>query len=60
MTNDSRKGAGAVGVRTSPHTEFGPTAEPLESTNILGVVVDTGKLEALKEKEMIYVREVGP
>jgi putative methanogenesis marker protein 3 len=60
MTNDSRKGAGAVGVRTSPHAEFGPTAEPLESTNILGAVVDTGKLEALKEKEMIYVREVGP
>jgi putative methanogenesis marker protein 3 len=60
MTNDSRKGAGAVGVRTSPHVEFGPTAEPFDGTNILGVVVDTGKLDALKEKEMIYVREVGP
>ena len=60
MTNDSRKGTGAVGVRTSPHVEFGPTAEPFDGTNILGVVVDTGKLDALKEKEMIYVREVGP
>ncbi|MDD1659680.1 MAG: methanogenesis marker 3 protein [Methanomicrobiales archaeon] len=60
MTNDSRKGAGAVGIRSSPHREFGPTSEPFEGTNILGVVVDTGKLGALKEKEMIYVREVGP
>jgi putative methanogenesis marker protein 3 len=60
MTNDSRKGTGVVGVRTSPHREFGPTAEPFEGTNLLGTVVDTGKLKALKEKEMIYVREVGP
>ena len=60
MTNDSRKGTGTVGVRTSPHREFGPTAEPFEGTNILGTVVDTGKLKALKEKEMIYVRVVGP
>ena len=60
ITNDSRKGSGTVGVRSSPHREFGPTSEPFEGTNILGVVLDTGKLGALKEKEMIYVREVRP
>ena len=58
MTNDSRKGTGTVGVRSAPNREFGPTAEPFEGTNLIGVVVDTGKLNALKEKEMIYVREV--
>jgi UPF0288 family protein (methanogenesis marker protein 3) len=59
MTNDSRKGTGTVGVRTAPHREFGPTAEPFEGTNLIGTVVDTAKLKSLKEKEMIYVREVG-
>jgi putative methanogenesis marker protein 3 len=59
MTNDSRKGTGTVGVRTAPHREFGPTAEPFEGTNLIGAVVDTAKLKNLKEKEMIYVREVG-
>ena len=30
MTNDSRKGAGLVGVRLSVNKEFGPTSEPFE------------------------------
>jgi UPF0288 family protein (methanogenesis marker protein 3) len=58
MTNDSRKGTGTVGVRTAPNREFGPTAEPFEGTNLIGMVMDTGKLKSLKEKETIYVREV--
>jgi putative methanogenesis marker protein 3 len=58
MTNDSRRGAGTVGVRAAPHGEFGPTAEPFEGTNIFGLIVDTGKLEGLREKDMVYVREV--
>jgi len=58
ITNDSRKGAGLVGVRLSANTEFGPTSEPFEGTNILGRVIDTDKLKKLKEKEMVYIREV--
>jgi UPF0288 family protein (methanogenesis marker protein 3) len=58
MTNDSRKGAGTVGVRAAPHTEFGPTSEPLEGTNLFGILVDNGKLAGLKEKDMVYVKEV--
>ncbi|HUK38078.1 MAG TPA: methanogenesis marker 3 protein [Methanomicrobiales archaeon] len=58
MTNDARKGAGTIGVRAAPHTEFGPTSEPLEGTNLFGALVDTGKLAGLKEKDMVYVREV--
>jgi putative methanogenesis marker protein 3 len=58
MTNDSRKGAGTIGVRAAPHGEFGPTAEPFEGTNLFGILVDTGKLAGLKEKDMVYVKEV--
>ncbi len=58
MTNDSRRGAGTIGVRAAPHGEFGPTSEPLEGTNIFGAVADAGKLEGLREKDMVYVREV--
>jgi putative methanogenesis marker protein 3 len=58
MTNDSRKGAGLVGVRLSANREFGPTSEPFEGTNIIGRVIDTEKLKKLKEKETVYIREV--
>ena len=58
MTNDSRKGAGTVGVRAAAHGEFGPTSEPLEGTNIFGLLVDSGKFDTLREKDMVYVREV--
>jgi putative methanogenesis marker protein 3 len=58
MTNDARRGAGTVGIRAADHGEFGPTAEPFEGTNIFGALTDTGKLAGLREKEMIYVKEV--
>jgi len=58
ITNDSRKGAGLVGVRLSANKEFGPTSEPFEGTNLIGHVIDTGKLKKVKEREMVYIREV--
>lgn len=58
ITNDSRKGAGLVGVRTTDNSEFGPTSEPFESTNIIGILRDMNKLPSLKEKEIIFIREV--
>ena len=58
MTNDSRKGAGLVGVRLSDNREFGPTSEPFEGTNLIGRVIDTEKLKTLKERENVYIREV--
>ena len=58
ITNDSRKGAGLVGVRLSANREFGPTSEPFEGTNIIGRVIDTEKLKKLKERETVYIREV--
>jgi len=58
MTNDSRKSAGLVGVRTVPSSEFGPTSEPLEGTNIIGKILEPEKLEDLIEGEKVYLREV--
>jgi putative methanogenesis marker protein 3 len=58
MTNDSRRGAGTIGMRAAPHGEFGPTSEPFEGTNIFGLLLDTGKLAGLREKDMVYVKEV--
>ncbi|RXE55701.1 hypothetical protein ABH15_05525 [Methanoculleus taiwanensis] len=58
MTNDSRKGSGMVGVRTTESAEFGPTSEPFTGTNIIGTVTEVEKLEGLKEGSMVYIREV--
>ncbi len=58
MTNESRKGVGMVGVRTSENSEFGPTSEPFSGTNIMGTVVNTEKLRVLQEGDMVYFREV--
>jgi len=58
ITNDSRNGAGLVGVRLSANKVFGPTSEPFEGTNIIGRVIDTDKLKKVREKETVYIREV--
>jgi UPF0288 family protein (methanogenesis marker protein 3) len=58
MTNESRKGAGMVGVRTDENSEFGPTSEPFSGTNVMGKVVDLKKLGILKEGDIVYFREV--
>ncbi|HOI57646.1 MULTISPECIES: methanogenesis marker 3 protein [unclassified Methanoculleus] len=58
MTNDSRRGAGMVGVRTTPNAEFGPTSEPLTGTNVIGNVLDAGNLAGMREGATVYVREV--
>jgi putative methanogenesis marker protein 3 len=58
MTNDSRKGAGMVGVRTTSNSEFGPTSEPFTGTNIIGTVLDAEKLKPLKQGTMVFIREV--
>jgi putative methanogenesis marker protein 3 len=58
ITNDSRKGTGLVGARLSANRDFGPTSEPFEGTNIIGRVIDTDKLKMVKERQMVYIREV--
>ncbi|WP_342770344.1 MULTISPECIES: methyl-coenzyme M reductase-associated protein Mmp3 [unclassified Methanoculleus] len=58
MTNDSRRGVGMVGIRMTPNAEFGPTAEPLTGTNVIGKVLDAGNLAGMREGATVYVREV--
>ncbi len=60
ITNDARKGRGMIGVRLSTSPEFGPTSEPFEGTNLIGEVIDTGKLRRMKEGKTVYIREVRP
>ncbi len=60
ITNDARKGRGMVGIRLAPNTEFGPTSEPFEGTNLIGTVLDVGKLKRMKEGTIVHVREVRP
>lgn len=57
MTNDSCKGTGIVGVRTTENSEFGPTCEPFGGTNIIGRVLDPEKLALLKDGGTAYIRE---
>jgi putative methanogenesis marker protein 3 len=57
VTNAAKKLAGTIGVRFNDHTEYGPTAEKFEGTNIIGEIA--GNADALKGSEkVIYVTEV--
>ncbi len=58
ITNEARRGAGLIGIRTRPNSEFGPTSEPFEGTNILGTVLDIEKLGTASEKDIVYVKEL--
>jgi UPF0288 family protein (methanogenesis marker protein 3) len=58
MTNDARKGSGLVAVRLVPSREFGPTSEPFDGTNIIGTVLSTEKLGGIREKDLVYIREM--
>ncbi|WP_214020613.1 methanogenesis marker 3 protein [Methanoculleus sp.] len=58
MTNDSRRGTGMVGIRTTPNAEFGPTSEPLTGTNVIGHVLDAANLAGMREGATVYVKEV--
>ncbi|MEN6342087.1 MAG: methanogenesis marker 3 protein [Methanospirillum sp.] len=60
ITNDARKGRGMVGIRLSTSTEFGPTSEPFEGTNLIGEAIDIGKLRRMKEGKIVYIREARP
>jgi len=58
ITNEARKGVGLIGIRVSAHTEFGPTSEPFEGTNIIGRVINPDVLKNIGEKDIVFIREV--
>ena len=52
------KSAGLIGIRFEDNTDFGPTAETFEATNIIGEITsDYDYLEKLKEGVVVYVAE---
>ena len=58
ITNMASKSAGLIGIRFEDNSEFGPTAENFEATNIIGdIVSDYDALEELKEGVVVYVTE---
>ena len=58
ITNMASKSAGLIGIRFEDNSEFGPTAESFEATNIIGdITSDYDHLENLKEGVEVYVTE---
>ena len=58
ITNMASKSAGLIGIRFEDNSEFGPTAESFEATNIIGdIVSDYDSIENLKEGVVVYVTE---
>ena len=58
ITNMASKSAGLIGIRFEDNSEFGPTAETFDATNIIGEVTsDYEAIEKLKEGVEVYVTE---
>ncbi|WP_432644825.1 methyl-coenzyme M reductase-associated protein Mmp3 [Methanobrevibacter sp.] len=58
ITNMASKNAGLIGIRFEDNSDFGPTAETFEATNIIGdVTSDYDRIEKLKEGVVVYVAE---
>jgi len=58
ITNMASKSVGLIGIRFEDNSEFGPTAESFEATNIIGdITSDYDHLEKLKEGVVVYVTE---
>ena len=58
ITNMASKSAGLIGIRFEDNSEYGPTAESFEATNIVGdITSDYDHIEQLKEGVEVYVTE---
>ncbi|MDR0900568.1 MAG: methanogenesis marker 3 protein [Methanobrevibacter sp.] len=58
ITNMSRKNVGLIGIRFEDNNEFGPTGEPFNATNIVGIVkTDLKPIEKIKEGKLLYIQE---
>lgn len=61
LTNMSRKNTGLLGVRSEDSSEFGPTGEPFDGTNIVGKITEgIENLDSLKGEDVLYVCERMP
>lgn len=58
LTNTASKHEGLVGVRFGDNDKFGPTGEKYDATNIAGRIINLEKLKKVREKDMVYFKEV--
>lgn len=59
ITNMAKKNLGYVGVRTESSSEFGPTGEPFNSTNLVGKFTrNIESLNKLKDGDNLYIYEI--
>ena len=58
VSNTACKHVGNIGIRFVDNTEFGPTGESFNSTNVIGrVVAGCENFKGFKEGDTVYVRE---
>jgi putative methanogenesis marker protein 3 len=58
VSNTACKHVGNIGIRFVDNTEFGPTGESFNSTNIIGrVIAGCENFKGFKEGDTVYVRE---
>ena len=58
VSNMACKHVGNIGIRFTDNSEFGPTGEAFNSTNVIGKVVGGfDNLKAFKEGDTVYVKE---
>ncbi|HEY9245605.1 MAG TPA: methanogenesis marker 3 protein, partial [Candidatus Methanoperedens sp.] len=58
VTNQAAKRYGMIGVKLVDDEKYGPTGEKFECTNIIGKVIEPGRLRGIKEGDIVYIREV--
>lgn len=58
VSNQIAKKIGFAGVKLVDDKRYGPSGEKFEATNIIGRVLDLGKLKDVKEDEVLYILEV--
>ena len=58
LTNMASKHEGLIGVRFGDNDKFGPTGEKYDATNIAGHIVNLDKMKKIREKDIVYFKEV--
>ncbi len=57
VTNQAAKRAGMIGVKTTDDDLFGPAGEKFANTNIIGKILEIGKLKHFKDGDVMYILE---
>ncbi len=58
VTSQAAKYAQMIGVKLNDDSRYGPSGEKFAYTNVIGRVIDLGKLRDIGEGDVVYVTEV--